>query len=667
MDEPRKLLDEFALPTADQWRREVDSLLKGASFERKMLTKTREGITVQALYSAADTRDISWLDSLPGQAPFVRGATAAGHLGQPWLVAQELEFDSAQSLRETMVEALAKGQTAVTIAINYNCDILTNFNDWKTAFEGVDLAQISVQIFAGSKALPVAAMMSCVMEDQGAAWGAFAGCVGGDPHAVLARRGTLPSSLESSFCQLATLTEQAMTRAPKLRTILVEEAPWHEGGADLALSLGLTLSSAVAMLREFDARGLRPTSTAPHFQFNMEMGTDFFMEMAKLRALRLLWSRILTASGVSPEKSATFVHASTARRDHTRLAPYVNMLRVTTEAMSAIMGGANSLSVRPFGVTHDGMGRLGSRVARNVQLILAQECRLGQVTDPAGGAWYVESLTRDLAEAAWREFQEIEAGGGIAAGLESQAVQTSINEVAEARAAAIATRREVIVGVNKYPDPSGMSEVDEAVAEGSEKRYVAADLAGKTFADVAAALAAGEELGAVDEALKDDGQENEVVDVVPLRRASLPFEKLWATQHQLRAKNEALARVLIVCLGDVAGYGPRLDFVREFFAIGGYEVTCDGFHTTAQSGVELIAADGALTVILVGLDHQYLDLAPELITGLKQTSNSPQLIIAGAPENREQLVTLGVETFITAESDVVAELGKISRQMEARS
>ncbi|MFT5315363.1 MAG: methylmalonyl-CoA mutase, partial [Candidatus Krumholzibacteriia bacterium] len=558
MDQPQKILDEFAVPTAAEWRQEVDRLLKGASFEQKMLTRTGEGVTISPLYSSQDTKDIPWLNSLPGQAPYVRGVTAAGHAGRPWLVAQEQKFTSALEFQNAITAALKSGQTSVLMTIQPDEYVLADLAEWEGAFDGVDLENVPLQIFAGAHALPVAATMFRVANNKGQSWSKISGCIGGDLYAELARKGTLPSSLEASFYHLATLTEHAMSGAPNLRTLLVEESPWHEGGADLALSLGLTLSSAVGMLREMDSRGLPPVSVAPLFQFNVEIGTDFFMEMAKLRALRLLWSRVLVASGVAAEKARTFVHATTARRDHSSLAPHVNMLRATTEAMSAIMGGTNSLSVRSF----DGDdSQLGLRVARNVQLVLAQECGLGQVADPAGGAWYVECLTRDLAQNAWSEFQKIEAAGGIAAALESHVVQESVNTSALAKSKAVATRRHVIVGVNKYPDPAvavvKIPEPDVPNSEPTSKRFVAADLASKNMADVQKAIAGGADIGSIMVALHDDDEENEVVDPIPLWRAAEPFEKLHARVQVLGAAHGAVSRVVLVCLGDVAAYGPR--------------------------------------------------------------------------------------------------------------
>lgn len=706
------LLNDFAAPALDQWRQEVERLLKGAPFAKKMFTRTWEGITISPLYTEADTKDISWRDSLPGQAPFVRGNHAAGYHAVPWLIAQEHLCPTCEDFNRSVSKALERGQTAVHLLLDQAGKLgqdsdqvaatdvgqrgtsVNSLADLAQALEGIDLARYPILIQSGASFLPVAGMLAALVKQREGDLGQLQGCLGADPFTGLAQSGFINSSLEQVQVEMAVVTKWATAHAPHLRTLPIFEKQWHEGGADLALSLGLTLSSAVATLRAMDAHGVAPEEAAPHFQFNLDIGTDFFMEMAKLRALRLLWSRILTASGVPAEKSRTFIHCRTAYRSQTVMDAHVNMLRSTTEAMSAVLGGTDSLHISPFDEVDRIPDEFSRRIARNVHLILAHECHFDQVTDPAGGAWYVDGLTRDLAEAAWTQFQAAEQAGGMPEVLASGWAQEKVTAAAAIRAEGYAVRREVLVGTNMYPDqmatPRPVQEMDcealhrrrmEALDDQRQSESQAAHMlvlaylekimdcpVDQLFDHVANAVEAGATLGEISGVMHGNTAPGLEVKPIPLRRDAEPFEKLVERVLTLRVNNEAAARVFTANLGDVAGYMPRLEFARGFFEVGGLGVSGETFTTDAAAAITAAQADGARIVVLVGLDATYAQYAVAVAKGLTAGPQPPLIVLAGAPGELEtELRAAGVSHFIHLRSNVLDVLNAVLAELEGQS
>jgi len=605
MTDRTPLLAEFSRPSLDEWRTEVERLLKGAPFARKMFTKTLEGIAVGSMATAADSPDPDLTATLPGQAPFLRGADA----DNSWLVAQELPYANSEDFNAALRHDLDRGQTAINLILDGagpRGTKVAHIADLGEALEGVDLASTPVFIQAGVDHRRAAEDLWALCAALGFDAASLTGRLGCDPMAGIGTEGELPVPAGQLYDELADLTRKA---APGLHTLPVYEDPWHDGGADGALGLGLTLASAVHALREMEARGLSLEEAACGVHFNLCIGSDFFLEIARLRALRVLWSSIMTACGVEPSAASLKIHARTSRRTGTVLDPHVNMLRATTQAMSAVFGGVDSLHVAPFDETSKGPDEFNRRIARNVQLVLKHECHFDHVADPAGGSWFVEKLTADVAVKAWEHFQAVESAGGMGASLEKGLVQEWVATAAAERAARLATRREVMVGTNQYPDPNLM----------------------KTLA--------AEESGMG----------------IPLRRDGMPFEALRARVERLAGSPEG--RVFCACLGDVARYMPRLEFTRRFFRTGGFEVTGDSFATTAAQAAELALADGARTVVLIGLDPTYEEMAAELVAELKNGDAPPIVMLAGTPPEG-----LEVDAAINAKSNVLDVLGRLADQ-----
>ncbi len=682
----RRLLAEFPVPDLGQWRAEVERLLKGVPFAKAMLTRTLEGLTIQPMPTAAETRDLPWIDALPGQVPYSRGSRPGGRSEAPWLVAQEIPLPLPADFNAALRHDLQRGQTAVHLvldaagqagqdplsaaagAVGASGTSVADLQDLQAALEGVDPAGTPVMTDGGAAALPLAAMLALWWEGAEVAPGQRCGFLGCDPVAGLAQQGRLPVPMGRLYDDLALITGWAAD-APRVRTLPVRETIWHEGGAHHALSLGLTLSGALHLLREMEARGIAPDAAVARVHFHICVDTDFFMSLAKLRALRLLWSGVQAAAGLEPLPA--FIHARTGGRMMAAVEPYPNLLRVTTATMAAVLGGADSIQTGCFDRALGLPDEFSRRLARNVPLILAHEVHLDKVADPAGGAWYPERLTADLAARAWEHARAVEQAGGIVAVLESGWVQERIAAVAAERRRRLAVGKDAMVGVNRYCDPQASPmpsrKNDDAGIEAARK----AELDGRApwgsglatgFDGMIQAVRAGARLGA----LIDPGPDDLMVDPVPARRDAEPFEAI--RQRVLSGGDLPATRVCCACLGDPARYMPRLDFVRGFFASGGFQVLAHGHHDTAAAAVAAAQDAGAATVVLVGLDDTYARLATETARGMAALAPPLRIILAGKPGTLEdELRAAGVAEFLHARSDMLDVLGRLAGAVEVTS
>lgn len=612
-------LGEFPAPDPEAWRTEVERLLKGAPFEKAMLTRTLEGITLDPMPTARETADLPWLHAAPGQTPFQRGSRQGGYHEVPWLIAQEIRLPLPTEVNTALRHDLARGLTAVNLVL----DPAAGPHDLKTCLSGVGLQAVPVMIDAGGAARPVAAGLEALWDSAGVDRDRVRAYLGCDPVAGLAQDGVLPQPAAELYNQLAELTRWAAD-APLVRTLPVRETVWHDGGADHALSLGLTMAGAAHVLQEMDGRGIQPADAVRRIHFHVCVDADFFMSLTKLRALRLLWSRMQSAAGLDPR--AAWIHARTSRRMASVLEPYPNLLRGTTAAMSAVLGGIDSLHVEPFTTAAGQPGELARRLARNVQLILAHECHLDHVADPAGGAWHPESLTADLAARAWEHLREVEQAGGILSALGAGLVQEKIAAAAAERRRRLAIGQDAMVGVNRYCDPG--TALEETAAAPAQTR-----------------------------------PEASTCEPVPVRRDAEPFEAI--RRRVLTGGERPATRIGCVCLGDPAGYMPRLDFVRRFFQAGGFRVVAEGFVDSADGAAAIAGQADAATVIIVGLDETYAEQAAAVAGLLKKMHPQPRVLLAGRPADREEeWLFAGVDEFLHARSDMLDVLARTAGNLE---
>ena len=678
-----RLLTEFPAPTLDQWREEVVRLLKGAPFDKKMLSATYEGITLQPMYTAEDVKALPFQDSLPGEWPYLRGTEPLGQRISGWLVAQELPFPGALAFNEALRQDLERGQNAVNLVLDEagqqgldadQADValvgqggtsISTYADVVQALEGVD-SSLPLAVVGAAGAVPAAAMVVAALKKGNLSKAELS--FGFDPLGTLACHGSLPMSLDQAYDQLADLTRWAVTNAPKARTLVACGHPWHEAGGNAVQELAFTLSGAVATLRAMEARGISVNEAASRVLYRLSVGGHFFMEIAKLRAMRVLWAQVVRACGGSDEAAKIRLHAKSGKFNKTQFDPHVNILRGTTEAFAAVVGGADSIHIAPWdAVLSQVPSDLGRRLARNTQIILREESRLDQVVDLAGGSWAVETLTHQLCVAAWKLFQEVEALGGLKAALEAGFPQGKIAEVAAARRRAITLRTDVIVGNNQYADAlEAMPEVkslDHAAlkavygpkAASSRKNAVK----GATFQALvdAAPNATLGELSAA--AGRGNGPK---VEALKMHRAVEVFEGLRKAVLAYRAKQKG-PQVFLANLGPIGTYMPRLDFTRGFFQVGGFEVADQAWFQAPEEAAKAALESGAPVVVAVGLDDTYLEAVPALAKALKSAGVKTVLVAGLLKEQADAFKAAGVDDFIHVRSDVHAVLSGLAKTM----
>ncbi len=700
-----RLLGDFPAPSLDQWQEEVVRLLKGASFEKAMFSTTIDGITQRPIYTRADTEKLDQRQTPPGTAPFLRGAEAPGCPAIRWDVAQELPFPDPGEFNRRLRHDLERGQTAVNLVLDdasasgLDADeagdglvgrggtSVSTMDDLRRALDGLDLENTPLLIQTGPAAPSFAALLWALCGARGIDPARLSGAIGCDPLAELAAKGRLPMSLERAWDGQALLTRWAERVAPGLKTVLVQGCTWHEAGAGAAEELAFTMGSAVQALREAEKRGLEIEQAAGRFYFCFAVGTDFFTEIAKFRAARLLWSRIVGACGAGGSAAKLTFHARSSGWSSTLFDPHTNILRATTQAFAAIAGGCASLHLGPFDQRYGLPGELSRRLARNTQLILRHESHFDKVADPAGGSWYVETLTEQLAGKAWELFRELESAGGMAHALHLGRPQEIIAATAGKRRENLALRRDVLVGTNRYPDP-GELPLDychpdyEALEAQSRQRFRALRRADDPAREralerlaagapegglpdlelMAGAAAEGVTLGELNRWFGSIGTAEQGVTPVSAGHGGDIFESLRSRVSRGTA-GDGPPRVLLAAMGPPAGYMARLEFTRSFYQIGGFEVLGDfSFDTTAQ----VVAAAGEhrpAAVCIVSRDDRYGELVPALAAGLLSADPGLVLHMAGGPPAGEAAFReAGVRRVITLRADVLLVLSELAEQ-----
>jgi methylmalonyl-CoA mutase len=672
-------LNEFPKPAAGDWRKAAEETLKGAPFEKKLISKTPEEIDIQPIYdgSAPD-------NAPPGFAQFVRGSNAAP---RAWEIAQEIPFGGPKAFNEALRNDMERGQTAVNVmpdrATRRGLDpdvatagevglcglSLATTHDFERALGGIDLDKTPVHIEPGSSALPVLALFAAFARGKGKDLAALHGSLDFDPLAELLAEGTLPYSAVMAFDRMAQITKWAAQHAPNFRTIGVHAHTWHDAGGSAVQELAFALSTAVEYLRQLELHEVGINDAASRMRFSFSVGSDFFMGIAKLRAARLLWAKLVAACGGSTDAQRMHIHARTALVNRSKLDPYVNMLRATTEAFAAVAGGCESLHVGAFDEVIRPPDEFSRRIARNTQIILRDECSFHRVIDPAGGSPFVETLTQQLAEKAWALLQEVEARGGMQKALEGGFPQEQVNATFAKRADAIAHRRETLVGVNQYADPTEKPLVsgDFKAAELQKKR--AAQIADyrtspghiaetavlmklgnilesqpSDVVDLAIDAAAhGATLGEIARTLRASSGPSPTITPLPVRRLSEPFEQLRAAA----GRNGEKPKVFLANMGPLSQHKARADFSIGFFRAGGFDILDNRGFPDAEKAAEAAIASGAGVVVICSTDDTYPDLVPPLTKAIKAAKPGTHIILAGYPkEHIEAFKQAGVDEFI---------------------
>ena len=692
-------LDEFTPPTDEEWKAACEALLKGAPFEKKMFTKTYEGITFDPMYTRKHTEDILPKGVMPGMGDYLRGVDAAGYIGKPWGIAQACDETLPAENNELLRHEHDKGATIYHIvldtasrtgvdarqaeAVGDTGTSVTTVEDMHVLLTGLDLAKFPLYVYAGANAVPLLALVAAARRASGEDMAEVRGIVGADPIGALAADGKLPASLDALYDSLAAAARWATVNAPHLRTVFVRSDVYSNGGANDVQEVASVLATATAYLRALCERGLTIDEAASQIAFAFSMGANFFLQIAKLRAVRPLWAQIVGAFGGSAEAQKMRIHARPALFFKTIYDPYVNMLRNTTEIFSGVVGGIDSFESAPFDEPIRKGDEFSRRIARNVQIMLQEEFGLLQPIDPAGGSWAVETLTRQMKEKIWAEFQRIEKEGGIIAALRAGSLQESVAAVLAARFKNADLRRDRIVGNNMYPNMTEtlletraedtaalkaqrtadidayLSDIDvkhrdEALASlrqaHSVDHAVEAALAGATIAELMTAVTEG------------DGAET-VTTIAP-HRWSERFEALRQRTEEYKAEKNDNVKIFLANMGPIPQHKARADFTTGFLQVGAFEVLGNDGFKTVEEAADAARASGADAVVICSTDATYPEIVPALAPKLHEVLPKARVFLAGAaPKDLlETYKEAGIDEYISVRANCYEILESLQKQ-----
>ena len=475
----------------DDWDAAAKRELKGANPD-SLIWQTLEGIAIKPLYTKADLAGLDHLGGVPGVAPFTRGVKATMYAGRPWTIRQYAGFSTAEASNDFYRKALAAGQQGVSVAFDlathrgYDSDhprvegdvgkagvAIDSVEDMKILFDGIPLEKVSVSMTMNGAVIPILASFIVAGEEQGVPRAALSGTIQNDILKEFMVRNTYIYPPEPSMRIVADIIEYTAAEMPKFNSISISGYHMQEAGANLVQELAFTLADGREYVKTALARGMKVDDFAPRLSFFFAIGMNFFMEAAKLRAARFLWHRIMTEFGaVNPNSLMLRTHCQTSGVSLQEADPYNNVVRTAYEALSAVLGGTQSLHTNSFDEAMALPTENSARIARNTQLILQHETGIAQVIDPLAGSYYVESLTAQMAQDAWALIKEVEAMGGMTKAVASGMPKLRIENSAAQRQAAIDRGDQVIVGVNKYrrdtQDPVDILDIDNVAVRAAQ-------------------------------------------------------------------------------------------------------------------------------------------------------------------------------------------------------
>ncbi|MBH1937076.1 methylmalonyl-CoA mutase small subunit [Streptomyces sp. AV19] len=606
-EEGFSLAAEFPDATREQWQRLVEGVLRktgtevaGTAAEDALATVLQDGLRTRPLYTADDAAPEP---GLPGFPPFVRGGRPEGTAVSGWDVRQLHAHPDPRRTNEAVLADLENGVTSLWLTVGAAGLPVEGL---ATALDGVLLDLAPVVLDAGPDTEAAARALLRLYDERGTARTEARGSLGADPLGTLARTGAAPEA------DTAALAAMCLGDRPNVRALVVDALPYHEAGGSAAQELGCSLATGVAYLRTLTDAGLGVDEACAQLEFRYAAGADQFLTIATLRAARRLWARVTEVCGASPAARAQRQHAVTSPVMMTRRDPWVNMLRTTVACLGAGVGGADAVTVLPFDSAIGLPDAFARRIARNTSSILLEESHLARVIDPAGGSWYAERLTDELARAAWAWFQEIERAGGQEAALRSGLVAERLAATWEERSARLTTRREPVTGVSEFPHLA-----EPAVERDTPPRPLSGGL--------------------------------------PRVRRDEAYEALRARSDAHLAATGARPRVFLAALGSPAAHTARATFAANLLQAGGIEPVHEPASVDADTAAEAFGRSGATVACLCSSDAVYAEQAGAVAAALR-AAGAGRVLLAG---RRGERPPADVDEFVHAGGDAVAVLTSV--------
>jgi methylmalonyl-CoA mutase len=607
--EQSKLFDEFPPVSTQQWEEVIKDDLKGADYEKKLVWKTNEGIRVKPYYRDEDITDIR--------------ATAINTKpdGNPWEIRQDIWVYHVAEANRLALEAVERGATSLEFIIRRDA---ISRNEFSELVRGIHFGCIHFSLSAGVQTPVLVEYMIDEAKRRGYDLRLMEGSLHFDPLYHLTISGNYIKSEQDDFISVRNLLKNVKSELPRYRVIGISGFLFQECGGTTVQELGFSLAAANEYFSHLIELGLSAEDIASTMHFIFATGSNYFFEIAKVRAFRMLWNNLVNAyKPGNNENTKAYIHCATQKWNMTVYDPYVNILRGTTQAMSAVLGGADSLSIRPFDSIYKEPESFSNRIARNTQIILKEEVYFDRVADPAAGSYYIETLTNNIATEAWKLFQYIETEGGYIGALKKGIVQHEIGSSAVKRTNDLIARKEILLGTNQFPDfnESMLLKVNNNVLNE-----------------------------------KTNGAEHTIIKPLKRFRAAFEFEEL-----RLRTeRSNKRPKVFMLTIGNLAMRLARSQYSCNFFAVAGFEVIDNNGFNSIDEGIKAALEAKSDIVVLCSSDEEYATLAYETFVKL---GNKSIFVVAGAPVCQVELEEKGITNFISIRSNILKTLEEYQKKL----
>lgn len=615
-DSKEKLFSDFPGVSTEAWMEKITADLKGADFEKKLVWRTNEGFKVKPFYRQEDLEGLKTTEGLPGQFPYVRGTKKNDNT---WYVRQDIKVECPKAANEKALDILNRGVDSLGFSIKKK-DLSAEYIE--TLLEGIcaECIELNFSTCQGATVL-LARLLVEYFTRKGYDLTKLQGSVNYDPMGKMMVRGKDLSNYAATAKELV----ETLTALPGFRCINVNAVELNNAGSYIAQELGYALAWGNEYLNTLTEAGIPADQSAKSIKFNFGISSNYFLEIAKFRAARMLWANIVKEYRPTCECACKMsAHAETSTFNLTLFDAHVNLLRTQTEAMSAALAGVNSITVTPFDKAYQTPDDFSERIARNQQLLLKEECHFNKVVDPAAGSYFIENLTVSIARQAWDLFLQVEEEGGMMEAIKAGKVQAAVNASNKARHEAVSKRKEILLGTNQYPNFNELSN-------------------GK--APLTATCCCGGEHTC-----------EKPFDTLDTARAASEFEALrLQTEHSGKRP-----KAFMLTIGNLAMRQARAQFSCNFLACAGYEVTDNLGFATVEEGVEAAVKAGADIVVICSSDDEYAEYA---IPAYQALNGRAMFIVAGAPACMDDLKAAGIENFIHVRCNVLETLKEYNAKL----
>ncbi|MCI6159743.1 MAG: methylmalonyl-CoA mutase small subunit [Prevotellaceae bacterium] len=608
-----KLFTEFTAPTTQEWLDKIQVDLKGADFNKRLVWRTNEGFNVQPFYRREDVLKLKTPDSLPGEFPFVRGTKKKDN---NWYVRQEIVVNDASEANKKALDILNRGIDSLGFRIkesNVNADFVEKLLDGIRC----DIVEVNFRT-CQRHSLELAQVLVAYFEKKGYDKTKVVGSINFDPIKKAVMSGKNTTAVMAFGPQLV----ETLKEFPHFRCIEVNTVALNNAGAYIVQELGYALAWGNEYLQQLTDAGIDADLAASKIKFNMGISENYFMELAKFRAVRMLWAQIVRQYKPKTDDACKMcVNAITSEYNQTVFDSYVNLLRSQTEAMSAALGGVHSMVVSPFDSTYEEPTEFSERIARNQQLLLKEECRFGQIVDAGAGSYYIEHLTDSLAQEGWKIFLKMEEEGGFFEAVKKGIVQDDINATNQKRHKDAANRKEFLLGTNQFPNFTEKSD-------------------GKRALSCTCCCAHKDE---------------PVFKAIESTRLAADFEDL-----RIHTEESRTPMAFMLTIGNLAMRQARAQFSCNFLACAGYKVVDNLGFKTVEEGVDAALKAGADIVVLCSSDDEYAEYA---VPAFKYLNNRAMFVVAGSPACMDDLKAAGIENFVHVRCNVLETLKEYNQKL----